>query len=82
MLQCSKGVAEKGSLGMSEKHIWDCNRYNLHWGSLKCVWFFLVVYFCQQVSKLVTVPLLEINIIPALGGETDIYVQLYIHIYL
>lgn len=67
--------------GMSEKHVFGI-AIDLHWGSLKCVWFFLVVFFCQQVSKLVTMPLLEINIIPALGGETDTYVQLYIHIYL
>lgn len=44
--------------------------------------FFLVVSFCQQDSKLVTLPSLETNIIPALGGETDIYVQLYIYIYI
>ena len=43
--------------------------------------FFLVVYFfCLLDSKLDTVPLLETNIIPALGGEINICVQLHIHI--
>lgn len=77
MLQCSKGPAEKGvTWNFSERLVFGIAVIIICTGIAQndFIFFLVVFFFCQKDSRLVIVPSLETNIIPALWGEINLCV--------